>query len=147
MQRSHIHVARNPDYRPLSSPPSGFAGRKEALVNDIYFYFVSDPATRAAGLQSGQYDIAMRLSNDDFARFRSDPNMGIAKSYLGFLMMNYNKKAGLFTDVKMRQAVNAGIDPSKILLGAYSSPEFYALNSCYNLKAQSDWYTDAGKEY
>lgn len=146
-QDQYIHITKNPDYQPVSSPASGFSGKKEALVDDIYFYVVKDTATRGAGLQSGQYDIAMRLSTDDFERFSNDPNVGIEKSYLGFLMMNYNKKEGVFTDVKMRQAVNAGINPSNILLGAYSSPEFYALNSCYNLKEQADWYTEAGKEY
>ncbi|MEZ5652821.1 MAG: ABC transporter substrate-binding protein [Burkholderiaceae bacterium] len=146
-QDQYIHIAKNPDYQALSTPASGFAGKKEPLVDDIYFYIVSDTATRGAGLQSGQYDIAMRLSTDDYDRYANDPGTGIAKSYLGFLMMNYNKKQGLFADVKMRQAVNAGIDPSKILLGAYASPEFYALNSSYNLKEQADWYTEAGKEY
>jgi len=47
----------------------------------------------------------------------------------------------------MRQAVNAAINPSEILLGAYSSPEFFALNSCYNLPEQTDWYTESGAEY
>lgn len=146
-QDQYIRITRNADYRGLGAPASGFAGKKEAMVDDIYFYFVKDPATRAAGLQSGQYDIAMRMATDDFERINSDPSLGTAKSYLGFLMMNYNKKEGVFTDLKMRQAVNAGIDPDKIMLGAYSSPEFYALNSSYMLKEQSDWYTEAGKEY
>lgn len=146
-QDQYVHIAKNDAYQALKSPASGFAGKKEPLVDDIYFYFVKDTATRGAGLQSGQYDIAMRMSADDYDRFANDPSLTTAKSYLGFLMMNYNKKEGLFTDVKMRQAVNAGIDPAKILLGAYSSPEFYALNSSYNLKEQTDWYTDAGKAY
>jgi len=146
-QDQYIHVVKNEDYQPLSGPASGFAGRKEALVDDIYFHFVSDTATRGAGLQSGQYDIAMRMATDDFERFDSDPNIGIAKSYLGYLQMNYNNKEGVLADVNMRQAVNAAINPTEILLGAYSSPEFFALNSCYNLPEQTDWYTESGAEY
>lgn len=146
-QDQYVHVTKNDDYQSLDTVASGFTGKKEALVDDVYFHFVKDTATRGAGLQSGQYDIAMRLSTDDFERYDSDANIGIAKSYLGFLMMNYNKKAGVFTDVKMRHAVNAGINPTEILLGAYANPEFFELNSCYNLKEQADWYTDAGKEY
>lgn len=146
-QDQYVHVEKNDDYQSLSSSTSGFTGQKEAMVDEIFFNFVSDTATRAAGLQSGQYDIAMRLSTDDFERFNSDPNMGIAKSYIGFLMMNYNKKEGLFSDVNMRHAVNAGINPSEILLGAYANPEFFELNSSYNIKDQADWYTDSGEEF
>jgi len=61
--------------------------------------------------------------------------------------MNFNTKEGVLADVNMRQAVNAAVNPTEILLGAYSSPEFFALNSCYNLPEQTDWYTDAGSEY
>lgn len=146
-QDQYVHITKNDDYQSLDTPASGFTGQKEAKVDDIYFQFVSDTATRGAGLQSGQYDIAMRLSTDDFPRFQSDPNLGIAKSYLGFLMMNYNKKEGLFADVKMRHAVNAAVNIEEILLGAYANPEFYALNSSYNLKEQKDWYSEAGSEY
>lgn len=146
-QDQYIHVASFDGYQPRSEPASGFTGRKEALVDDIYFQFVSDPSTRAAGLQSGQFDIAMRLSTDDFPRFENDPSVGIATSYLGFLQMNYNKREGLMADVTMRQAVNAAINPSEILLGAYSNPAFFALNSSYTLPEQTDWYTEAGSEY
>ena len=146
-QDQHIHVVKYDDYQPLSEPASGFAGRKEALVDDIYFHFVTDTATRGAGLQSGQYDIALRMATDDFTRFDSDPSIGIAKDYLGYLQMNYNNKEGLLADVNMRQAVNAAINPTEILTGAYSSPEFFALNSSYNLPEQTDWYTEAGAEY
>lgn len=146
-QDQFVHVIRNEDYQSLSTPASGFTGQKEALVDEIFFNFVTDTPTRAAGLQSGQYDIAMRLSTDDFPRFDGDPNMGIAKSYIGYLMMNYNNKQGVFSDVTMRQAVNAGINPTEILLGAYSSPEFFELNSSYHLKEETDWYTEAGSEY
>ena len=146
-QDQYIHLVKNDDYQPLSEPASGFAGRKEALVDDIYFHFVSDTATRGAGLQSGQYDIALRMATDDFERFDSDPGIGIAKDYLGYLQMNFNAKEGVLADVNMRQAVNAAVNPTEILLGAYSSPEFFALNSCYNLPEQTDWYTDAGSEY
>jgi len=81
-QDQYIHLVKNDDYQPLSEPASGFAGRKEALVDDIYFHFVSDTATRGAGLQSGQYDIALRMATDDFERFDSDPGIGIVKTIL-----------------------------------------------------------------
>lgn len=146
-QDQYVHVTKNEDYQPLDTPASGFTGKKEALVDDIYFQFVSDTATRGAGLQSGQYDIAMRLSTDDFERFNSDPRLGIAKSYIGYLMMNYNNKQGVFADLKMRQAVNTAVNIEEILLGAYAHPEFYEMSSSYNMKDQADWYTEAGAEH
>jgi peptide/nickel transport system substrate-binding protein len=146
-QDQYIHIVKYEDYQALNTATSGFSGGKEANVDDIYFHFVSDTATRGAGMQSGQYDIAMRMSTDDFDRFNTDPNIGIAKSYLGYLQMNYNNKEGILSNVDMRHAVNAAINPEEILLGAYSSPEFFALNSCYNLPEQKDWFTDTGEEF
>lgn len=146
-QDQYIHIVKNDDYQPVAGAASGFTGSKEAMVDDIYFHFVSDTATRGAGLQSGQYDIAMRMSTDDFERFDNDPSLGIAKSYLGYLQMNYNNKEGVLSDVRMRHAVNAAVNPTEIMLGAYSNPEFFALNSCYNLPEQTDWYTTTGDEF
>ncbi len=146
-QDQHVHVVKNDDYQSLDSAASGFTGSKTAGVDEIYFQFVTDTATRAAGLQSGQYDIAMRLSTDDFPRFDSDPNIGIAKSYIGYLMMNYNNKERVFSDLRMRQAVNAGINPAEILLGAYANEAFFELNASYNIKDQADWYTDSGDAF
>lgn len=146
-QDQYVHVEKNDNYQSLDSATSGFTGSKQAMVDDIFFQFVSDTATRAAGLQSGQFDIAMRLSTDDFPRFDSDPNIGIAKSYIGYLMMNYNNKERVFANPVMRQAVNVGINPEEILLGAYANPEFFELNASYNIKDQSDWYTTTGDEF
>ncbi|MBW6494870.1 MAG: ABC transporter substrate-binding protein [Burkholderiaceae bacterium] len=146
-QDQYVHVERNDNYQSLNSASSGFSGQMDAMVDEIYFRFVPDTATRAAGLQSGQYDIAMRLSSDDFPRFDSNPNIGVATSYNGFLMMNYNNKEGVFADLKMRQAVNTGINPTEILQGAYANEEFYELNASYNIKDQTDWYTTSGDEF
>ena len=56
-QDQYIHLVRNPNYKPRDEEPSGFSGRKEALVEDLWYYFVPDEATRISGLLSGQYDI------------------------------------------------------------------------------------------
>lgn len=146
-QDQYVHVAKFDDYQSLDGPASGFTGKKEAKVDDIYFQFVTDPATRGAGLQSGQYDLAMRMSSDDFPRFDADPRIGIEKAYSGFLMMNYNKKEGPFANLTMRQAINTAVNPGDIMLGAYANPEFYELNASYNIEAQTDWYTDTGDAY
>ena len=146
-QDQYIHIAKFEDYQSVDGPASGFTGKKEALVDDIYFQFVSDPATRGAGLQSGQYDLAVRMSSDDFPRFDADPRIGIEKGYIGFLMMNYNNKQGPFADQTMRQAINTAINPGDIMLGAYANPEFFGLNASYNMKDQADWYTDTGDAY
>jgi peptide/nickel transport system substrate-binding protein len=47
---------RNPAYRPRSEPADGLAGGKVALLERIEWLGISDPATAAAALQSGEID-------------------------------------------------------------------------------------------
>src|SRR6266550_1794102 len=58
----HVKLVRFDTYAARSEAPNGYAGRREALADEVFFYPVSQVATRIAGVQSGDYDLADRKS-------------------------------------------------------------------------------------
>jgi peptide/nickel transport system substrate-binding protein len=135
------------DYVPSSEPSSGLGGKKEALVDKINWYFVPDPSTRVNGLLSGQYDYAHYLSYDSVPQVKNTPGFKVDIWPYGNEILVFNKKSGLFTDVRARQAVNFALDMDAVLRSAFAEKDFYELDNSLFLDTQVDWYTDAGKEY
>lgn len=109
LQDQYVHLARFDDYTFDDSPADGLAGKKEALVKDLYFYKTQDPSTLLTGLQTGEFDIAYSIAFDHYDQVKNDPNFNVYSAYFGTMNLVYNKKEGLFSDVKMRQAVNAAL--------------------------------------
>lgn len=145
-QDQYIHLKKFANYKPLNGEPNGLAGKREAKVDDLYFIPVPDTATRVAGLQSGEYDFAEEIPFDNYEAIKSDPNLvaSVAKPsrYLGLI---FNNKAGLFSNVKARQGVNAALDMEEILKAVTGNPEFYEMDPGLMFKQQT-WYVDSGKD-
>ena len=97
-------------YVGVDSEPSGYAGRKEAYLDEIEFIPVPDEAARVAGLQSGEYHYLEEIIPDQIEVLGDDPAVNIQilppRSY-GVVILN--TAAGLMSDVKIRQAVQAAI--------------------------------------
>lgn len=142
---AYIHLTKFDDYKPIDLPTSGLAGKKEALVDNIFIYFVPDNSTRVNGVISGEYDYAFELP---FASYSQLANAkGIVNDIwpFGFQTLVFNKK-GVFGDVKLRQAVNHAIDKYDLLSLAFTNEMFFKLEPAYMRPEQVNWYTDAGKE-
>ncbi|KAB2331493.1 ABC transporter substrate-binding protein [Cytobacillus depressus] len=142
----YIHLTKFEDYTPMDLPSDGLSGKKEALVNDVYFYIVPDSTTRIAGLQTGEYDIGTEIPREAYDQIANAPNLEYDNPIKGAVNMIMNKKEGVFSNIKIRQAVNAALDLDSILMGAYSNEKFYRLESSWMLKEQAEWYSEAGKE-
>lgn len=145
-QDQHVHLTRFDEYQSRSEPADGLAGKKEALVDDLYFIFTSDPSTRVAGIQTGQYDIAP-VPFDNVEQLESDPNI---ENYLynsGFLTITFNKKVGIFTDVKARKAIAEVLDMEKILIGAFTNDKYYTIDHGMMMSHQEkEWNSGVGKD-
>ncbi|WP_126425248.1 ABC transporter substrate-binding protein [Brevibacillus marinus] len=142
----YIHFRKFADYQARSEAKDGMAGGKQALVDDLYIHFVTDTTTRLLGVQTGEYDIANRISHDYLETVESNENLKYVVISEEFPGLVFNKKAGLFANQKARQAVNAALDYEKMLIVAYGSDQFYDTNHALALKEQTNWYSEAGKE-
>tara|TARA_R110000796_G_scaffold11570_1_gene39171 strand:+ start:4049 stop:5587 length:1539 start_codon:yes stop_codon:yes gene_type:complete len=142
-----MHLIKFEDYVSVDSEPNGLAGAKEASIDDIYLEIVTDDSTRVSGLLSGQYDVAIRLPHDNAQQLLEDDDIKIHAEDYGFLGFFFNKKSGPFTDIKLRQAVNAAIDNNQVLYAAFGNDDFYSLEHSLAAPSQTLWYNDAGEEY
>lgn len=98
------------DYVGLDSPPSGYAGRKAAYLDEIEFIPVPEEAARVAGLQAGEYHYLEEIIPDQITVLQDSPGVTVEilppRSY-GIIIMN--TAGGLFTEQTLRQAVQAAI--------------------------------------
>jgi len=141
-----IHFKKFEEYQPDTDEANGLGGKKEALVDAIDWHFVADSSTRVNGLMSGQYHFSHMLSYDSIPQLENSKGSVVDVWPYGLEGLVFNKKSGVFTDVKLRQAVNYALDMEVIMSSAFTSDEFYTLESSLFLPNQTAWYTDAGKE-
>lgn len=148
IQDQYIHLSKFEEYQLLDEEPSGTAGKKEPLVDDVYFHFISDTSTRLAGIQTGEYDISDTMPYDNYEYLLEMDGVETFVSFeSGLHSLFFNKKAGLMANEKMRQAVNAALDNDAVMRASYASEELYFLDANYMNPAQIEWATDAGKEF
>jgi peptide/nickel transport system substrate-binding protein len=139
-QNQYVLYTKFDDYKPVDSAPDGLAGKKEAVVKNIRISFIKDTSTREIGVQSGDYDISFSLQPDSYEKMKSDTKIKTVKSLNTGLYIVFNKKTGLFTDLKMRQAVNAALDYEGLFKANPGVPDFYRVDTSYMFKEQTDWF-------
>lgn len=138
----NVHLEKYDGYQPNSKEISGSWGDKPVVYKDIYVNFVTDPATRLAGVQTGEYDMAASISPDDYPQAKANGNIKVELEFSNTLNLIMNKKEGILTNEKVRQALGYAININEIMAGALPNPDLYHANSGYFSKAQKDWYTD-----
>lgn len=145
-QDQYIHLTRFEDYQSPQGEPSGMVGHREAIVDDIYYYFVPDDSTRLAGIQTGEYDIADNMSFDSYEHLQSNPNLKLYTGSSGTHTLIYNKIEGVLADPKMRQAINAALNMEEIMQASFVNEDLYSLNPGFLSEDQTSWATRAGEE-
>lgn len=146
-QDQYIRYEKFEDYQPVSGEPDGLAGKKEALVDEIYLHIVTDPTTRLTGLQTGEYDIVHGLPYDMYNDFKEDPNIETIMAKEGNQVLIMNNVEGLSSDIKMRQAINVGLNHEDILMAAFPNEDLFTIDSSYMDREIETWASDAGSEY
>ncbi|KAB2338597.1 ABC transporter substrate-binding protein [Cytobacillus depressus] len=145
-QDQYIHFTKYEDYIPVDLPADGLSGKKEALVDDIFFHIITDNSIRVSGVQTGQYDIGIALPPDNYDMLNNDKNIKTEIDLMGPVGLIYNKEDRIFANAKMRQAVNAALDMESIMLAAYSNEKFFRLDHGHMVIEQKEWYSEAGKD-
>ncbi len=131
VQDQYIHFTKYEDYQSTEGEASGLAGKKEALVDNIYFDVVGDASTRLAGLQTGKYDFSYTLQFDSYAQIQNEKNIEPFLDDYGQLVMYYNEKTGISTDFKIREAVNTAVNLDEVLMATFANEDLYSVNSSY----------------
>jgi peptide/nickel transport system substrate-binding protein len=139
----YIRMVRFDDYRSRSDKPNGYGGGKTAWVDEIRWIPVPDVATRVAQMETGELDFADDLNIDAYDRLQKSAGARpiVAKPYY-WLIAVFNKKEGLMTNQKLRQAWQAAIDIEPIMKAvAGGRSEFYRMDSSLAFVENTVWHT------
>ncbi|WP_368652805.1 ABC transporter substrate-binding protein [Ornithinibacillus sp. 4-3] len=146
-QDQYIHLKKYEDYQSLDMEASGFSGKREALIEEIYFYMVPDPSTRLSGLQTGEYDYAYGIQFDDYEQLQNDPDMETLLVPTSNNLLGFNKVEGIASNFEFRQIINTALDADAIMLAGYPHEDFYWLDPGYMDVNVKTWASDARSEY
>ncbi|MDB4894757.1 MAG: peptide transporter [Firmicutes bacterium] len=145
-QDRYVRLTRWEQYVPRAEPADGYAGKKEALLDEIDYIPVSEAQTREAGLQSGQYHFAFQIPQDHYQTLKGNAELDMLMTKpAGWTTLVFNKQKGPFTDVRLRQAVNWSLDPGAIMKAAYGDADFYRLDPSLAPK-EGPYWSDIGND-
>ena len=115
----HVHLERFAQYSPASAEASGYAGRRLACIDHIYFVPVPEVSSRVAGLESGDYDYAQNLPAETYQRLTATKGLKtvILKPYYE-IVMHLNTQQGQLKEWKLRRAIQLGLNEEEIMLAA-----------------------------
>lgn len=140
----YTQLVRFEDYKSPEGEPSNYAGKREAIAKELRFVPVPDANTRVEGLISGQFDFADSLPVSAFERVEGS---GKAKPVIfentGWASLNMNMKEGALVKKEVRQAVQAALNASDMMLAAFSDERFYSVDGSIFPKGFY-WNTEAG---
>jgi peptide/nickel transport system substrate-binding protein len=139
----YIRMVRFEEYKPRNEKPNGFGGGKTAYVDEIRWHPVPEVATRVAQVETGELDFADDLNLDAYERLKKNASLHpiVAKGN-SWLIAVLNKKEGLMTNQKLRQAWQAAIDIEPIMKNvAGGHREFYRMDSSLIMAETAAWHT------
>jgi peptide/nickel transport system substrate-binding protein len=138
----YIRMVRFDDYKSLPGKANGYGGAKTVWVDEIRWIPVPDVATRVAQMETGELEFADDLNIDAFDRLQKSANARpvVAKPYY-WLVAVLNKKEGLMTNQKLRQAWQAAVDIEPIMKAvAGGRSEFYRMDSSLAFVENAPWH-------
>jgi len=141
-----VKIQRYDQYAARDDATDGSAGKKVAYLDEIQFIPTPEESVRADGVGTGEYHYGQDLSPDSYARIKDTPNVAsdIGKPYY-WSVAHFNKKEGLFTNVKLRQAALAAVSIDPIAAAAFGVKDFYRLDPSI-AAPETPWFSDEGKE-
>jgi len=138
----YIRMVRFDDYKSRSESTNGYGGAKTVHVDEVRWIPVPDVATRVAQMETGELEFADDLNIDAYDRLQKSANVRpvVAKPYY-WLVAVLNKKEGLMTNQKLRQAWQAALDIEPIMKAvAGGRAEFYRMDASLAFVENKPWY-------
>lgn len=141
-----VRFARFDNYASRTEPSDGAAGKRTVYIDELQLLPVPEDGVRADGIGTGEYHFSDVLRPDQYDTIKS--NAGVTpltvKPYY-FYGPVFNKKKGIFADVKMRQAVLMALSMEPIMVAGFGRPEFINLDPAISAKG-STFFSTAGSD-
>ena len=141
-----VKLKRFEGYAPREEAPSGMAGKREALVDELIFRPVPEVSARRDMVITGEAHITESLDTEMLSSVEgaSGVETFVIKPWWSPLT-NFNKAWGPTADLKVRQAMYAAMNMEEAMQAAFGIPEFYRLDGS-TMFPETEYYSDAGSE-
>ena len=140
-------LTRFTGYSARTEAPSGYAGKREALIEELRFVPVPSANTRVEGVLAGQFEYADQLPVDAMGRLeRAGAGVvPILTRSFGFPYLVFNTKEGVMASAALRQAVQAALGPGEMLAAAFGDTRFFVVEPNHFPKGTA-LYSEAGAD-
>jgi peptide/nickel transport system substrate-binding protein len=140
----YVVLVKHDAYASRSEAPSGYAGKREARIEELRFIPVPNANTRVEGVIAGQYHFADQLPVESSKKVSAASGVTpVLTIPYGFPYMPTNTKQGPMADVKIRQAFQVAINAEELLMAGFGDPKFYTVVGEHSPKG-SPFYSTAG---
>ncbi len=141
----HVRLARFKEYAARSEPPNGYGGKRTAYFDELYFIPVPEASVRLAGTETGEYNFAQSIRQDQADRIKGKPDLEahIVKPY-GWITAVPNHKEGVMATKKVRQAFQAVLDMEPIMSAGIGNKGYYRLDGAVFSPEQPQFYSLSG---
>ncbi|MBN8944950.1 MAG: ABC transporter substrate-binding protein [Rhizobiales bacterium] len=113
-----VRLVKRKDYN-WGPPAVGHTG--PAFLDSITYKLVSEPSLRVSAVQAGQADVAYNASPQELVSLKAAGFTIATPRYLGFVNgLAINTRLEPYNDVKVRQALQAGINRREIIDTVYT---------------------------
>ncbi|WP_199088774.1 ABC transporter substrate-binding protein [Bosea sp. ASV33] len=141
-----VVLVKHDGYASRSEPASGYAGKREAKIDELRFIPVPNANTRVEGVIAGQYQFSDQLPVEAFKKLSgASAARAVLTMPFGFPYFPTNTKQGPMADVKVRQAFQMALDLEEVLMAGFGDPKFFALAPEHFPKG-SPFFSEAGKD-
>ncbi len=150
----YVVLVKHDGYSARTEAPSGYAGKREAKIDELRFIPVPNANTRVEGVVAGQYQFADQLPVESNKKVSGASGVAAVLTMpYGFPYFPTNTKQGPMTDLKIRQAFQMALNDEEILLAGFGDPKFYSVagehfpeGSPFNSKAGTGKYNKGDTE-
>lgn len=143
----HISLVRFEEYSSRTEPSDGYAGKREALFDELRFIPVPDVGTRINGVKAGDYDYAEQMPGDLYDSLKGDPSVKTVVSQGATQIFIFlNSSEGILKDnFKLRQALLAAVDVGAAQEATFGPKELWSLSGSL-MPETTPWHSEAGVE-
>lgn len=144
---AYVLLTRFAGYSPRKEAASGYAGKREAAIEELRFVPVPNANTRVEGALAGQYDYADLLPVEALGRLEKSggKTVPILTPSFGFPYLVFNTKEGVAANQGVRQALQTALGPGEMLAAGFGDTRFFIAEGNHFPKG-SPFYSTAGTE-
>lgn len=140
-------LVRFDGYSPRKEPASGYAGKREAVLDELRFVPVPNANTRVEGALSGQFHYADLLPVEAMARVeKAQPAVvPIVTKNFGFPYIVFNTREGLLASAPLRRAVQTAVGSGELMAAGFGDNRFFTAEPNFFPKG-TPYYSAAGDQ-